>query len=185
MSTSIIKHIVFVTSMAWGVVAIAAPMSKADYQAGSDKLSSDYVSAKEGCNSLAGNARDVCIVRAKGNNKVAQAELEAAYKPSANNQTRVKIARTESEHATAIERCNSLAAEAKDVCVKEADTAAAAAKADIKAQVKATSEADKVAAEDKQRDARYAAARDKCNTFAGDVKDRCTDKAKSMHDSEE
>lgn len=193
-----IRTIVLATSMAWNLGAMAETMPKADYQHSRDRLATEFHSAKEGCNSMSGNARDICIADAKGQNRVALTELEAAHKPTAKNKAEIRVARAEAEYAVAMERCDDLAGNAKDVCVKEAKSAEIGAKADLKAQKKA-SEAGKVAddksaaahdkasqksgdarqdaAEDK-RDASYEVAKEKCDAFSGNAKDLCIDKAK-------
>lgn len=198
MNTFNIKLIVLVTSLSWNLGATAAPVSKADYQAIHDRISAEHKSAKEGCNSMSGNARDICLAQSDGQNRIALAELEANYKPSVKNNAQVRIAKAEAEYAVAIERCDDLAGNAKDVCVKEAKSAETAAKADSKAKTKSreaskaadeksaaaqgkakqqTSDARESAAEEK-RDADYAVAKEKCDSFSGNAKDSCVDKAK-------
>lgn len=193
-----IKMIVLVTGLAWNLGALAAPLSKAEYQAHQNRLSAEHRSALEACKSDAGNARDICLAEAEGQNRVALSGLEAEYKPSSRNRARARSARVEADYAVAIQRCDDLAANAKDVCVKEAKAARIAARADARAERK-TSEAERIAdekssaahdkaqrqsnsaredaAEDK-RDADYAVAKEKCDAHSGAAKDACIDKAK-------
>ena len=117
--------------------------------------------------------------------------MDASYK--------VRVARADADYAVAREKCDDLAGNVKDVCVKEAKAAAVAAKADAKAQMKITNanetaagtsaksnskaretraDTRKDAASDK-RDADYAVAKEKCDAFAGDAKTNCLNQAKA------
>ncbi|MEI7466091.1 MAG: cell envelope biogenesis protein TolA [Burkholderiales bacterium] len=72
--------------------------------------------------------------------------------------------------------CGSLAGNANDVCVKEAQAAETKALADAKLYKKA-GEAQTEAADDK-RDAAYKVAAEKCDALAGDAKASCISAAK-------
>ena len=52
----------------------------ADYRADKEAIEAEYKAAKAKCKSMSGNAKDVCMKEAKGNEKVAKAELEAKRK---------------------------------------------------------------------------------------------------------
>lgn len=198
MNANTIKLIFIVTSMAWNVELLAASMSKADYETHQARISSEQKLGKEACNAMAGNARDICIADINGKQRIALAELDWQYKPSAKRKSQILVTKAEAEYAVANERCDDLTANAKDVCVKEAKAAEAAAKADAKAEMKASeatreaddkstaaqnkarregSEARQDAAEEK-RDTRYEVAKEKCDRFSGDAKDACAEKAK-------
>jgi len=185
--------------LAFSAGAMAQSMSKDQYKSGKDGIAADYKSAKATCGSLSGNANDICKAEASGKEKVAMAELEADYKPSKDASYKVRVARAEAQYSVARERCDDRAGNVKDVCVKQAEAAAVAAKADAKAWMKtananekaaatsaaANSKADekgadarKDAASDK-RDADYAVAKEKCGAFAGDAKSNCMNEAKA------
>ena len=194
-----IKAIAVAICFAFSAGAMAQSMTKAEYTAGKSKITTEYKTAKTGCASLSGNANDICMAEAKGKEKVANAELEAAYKPSAKNTYNVSISKAEANYAVANERCDDKDGNVKDVCVKEAKAAQTTAKADAKAQMKATeanataneksadaqtkannksSEALKDAKSDKL-DADYAVAKEKCDALAGSAKDSCLNQAKT------
>lgn len=183
-----INMIALAVGLAFSAGAMAEGISKDDYTAGKDRIAAEYKAAKSGCASLSGNANDICIAEAKGREKIGIAELEASYKPSLETRYQARIARGEADYAVARERCNELAGNAKDVCVKEAKAAETAAKADAKAQMKisdanATANeksagARKDAAADKL-DAQYGVAKEKCDTYAGSAKDQCLEQAKA------
>jgi len=196
-----INAIALAVTLAFSAGAMAEGMSKADFKASQDKVAAEYKTAKAGCSSLAGNAKDVCAVEAKGKEKVAMAELEAAYKPTVKNHYEVRIAKADADYALAREKCDDQAGNAKDVCVKEAKAAETAAKADAKVQMKTsdanatakekssearidadkkTADARKDAAVDKG-DAQYAVAKEKCDSYSGVAKDACMDQAKARY----
>jgi hypothetical protein len=194
-----ISVIALALGFAFSAGSMAEGISKDNYKAGKDKIAAEYKSAKAGCASLSGNPNDICVAEAKGNEKVAKAELEASYKPTQKTRYQVRIAKAEADYAVAKERCDDVAGNAKDVCVKQAKATETTAKADAKAHMK-TSDANataneksaearsqannqaaaarKDAAADKL-DAQYAVAKEKCDTYADGAKDRCLEQAKA------
>ena len=132
---------------------------------------------KERCNSMKGNAKDVCMAEAKGKEKVAKAELEAQNSGKPADRTKVATTRAEANYEIAKEKCDDLKGNDKDVCTKQAKATETKAKADAKA-AKETSEARKDASEDK-RDAEYKVARERCDAMSGDAKDSCVAQVKA------
>jgi len=155
----------------------AADMPKEQYQAEKSRIEADYKTGRQACDSLAGNAKDICVEEAKGKEKIAMAELDAQRSPSASNNEKVVKARAEATYAVAKERCDDLSGNQKDVCVKEAKAARTKAEADAKASRK-VSETRAEAAGDK-RDAQYKAEVEKCDALAGDAKSSCVNSAKT------
>ena len=185
--------------LAFSAGAMAEAMTKSEYKTQKDNIAVEYKANKASCAPLAGNAKDICMVEAKGKERVAKAELENRYKPTEKTQYNSRIARAEADYAVAKEKCDDKAGNPKDVCVKEAAAAQTAAKANAKARMKtadantaadeksgeaylkagkASTEANQAAAADK-RDADYAVAKEKCDAFSGDAKDRCVTAAKA------
>ena len=198
MNTFNIKALVLTVSLAFSAGVMAQNITRTEYKAGQDRISTDYKQAKAGCDGLSGNTEDICSVEAKGNEKVALAELEIQYKPSVKNQYNLRVARAEADYAVANERCDDSAGNVKDVCVEEAKAAETAAKADAKAQMK-TSDANAAASKKSvaarreaneessaarsdasadKLEADYTVAKEKCDAFAGGAKDTCLDRAK-------
>ena len=194
-----ISLIALAVSLLFSASAIAQGISKNDYSATKDKIAAMYKSEKAACATLSGNPKDICIVEAKGKEKVARAELEASYKPTRKSHYQSRVAKAEANYAVANERCDDMTGNAKDVCRKEAKAAEIAAKADATVQMKTsdadataskesaearnkakaeTTDARKDAAEDK-RDAQYAVAKEKCDALAGSAKDSCLVDAKA------
>lgn len=158
-------------------VAQAENISKDDYKAGKTRISADYQADKKACASLAANAKDICVEEAKARQKVARAELEFAYSGKTPDQIKIAVAMAESSYAVAKEKCDDLAGNAKDVCVKEAETIEIKALADAK-MGKKIGEAMVDSAEVKTA-ANYRLAAEKCETLAGDAKASCVATAKA------
>lgn len=170
--------------------ACAAPafaMTRDEYKSHQDQISQAYKADKAKCDSLAGNAKDVCQVQAKGQEKIAKAQLEADYKPSAKSRMDANVARADAAYDTAKEKCDDFAGNPKDVCQKDAKAAHVRAVADAKANretAEAMNKADnKIAdarndANKQAREADFKAARERCDSLAGDAKDKCVADAK-------
>jgi len=166
----------------------AVAMSKTEIKTENDQIAAQYKSAKAQCDSLKANAKDICMAEATGANRVAKAELEAHKKDSPTTRYNVRVAKAEAAYAVANEKCDDLAGNAKDVCVKDAKAALTTAKTDAKADMKVgaanrgaseTATAARKDASQEKRDANYAAAKERCDTYAGEAKDRCITDAKA------
>jgi len=165
------------------------PLSKADHTQALKDADAQYKIAKKACESLSGNAKDICAAEATGNQKVAKAQAEAAYKHTPKAREHARVTYAEANYKVAIERCDDMAGNPKDVCVKEAKSALVKGKADAKVDRVATdanreaaatkTEARKDANEEK-REAEYKVAVEKCDALAGAAKDACVSAAKSQ-----
>jgi hypothetical protein len=159
--------------------AQAANLSKTDYQAGKTRIADEYKTEMDACKARAGNARDICNEEAKGKQKVARAELEFGHSGKPADRTKVMVAKAESTYAVAKEKCDDLAGNVKDVCVKEAKAAETKALADAKMGnqiVEAQTDASQA-----RRDADYGVAIEKCDAMSGDAKASCVTAAKSTY----
>ena len=163
-------------------------MARDAYKAEKDRIEAEYKASKEACNKLSGNAEDVCKAEAKAKQRIAEADLDAKNQGTAKARSDARVARAEGAYLVAREKCDDLAGNAKDVCVKEAKAAETKAKADAKADRKVadankdaaerSTEARKDAAETK-RDADYKVAIERCDRLAGDAKNACVTDAKA------
>lgn len=166
----------------------AFAMTKAEIQTENEKIETQLKSAKAQCDTLSGNAKDICVVEAKGAHSIAKAELEARENNTPKTQYNILVAKAEAVYAVANEKCDDLSGNAKDVCVKDAKAVLTTAEADAKADKKVidakSTASEKVgearvgAAEEKQ-DANYAAAKERCDKYAGEAKENCTKDAKT------
>lgn len=175
--------IVAAITLAFGLpIASAQAMSDGDYKGQKDKIGAEYRAAQQKCKSLSGNAKDICSAEAKGTEKIAKAELDARrdnYTAKARHE--VRIAKAEATHDVAKEKCDDLAGNAKDVCVKDAKAALTRAKAEADADRKAseTSQSSREKVANVTRKADYDAAVERCDGFAGEAKSRCVTETKA------
>jgi len=165
------------------------PLSKEAYATAKKNADTQYESDKAACASLSGNAKDICAAEAKGKASSAKADAEAGFKNTPKAREHARIARAQAGYDVAMEKCDDLAGNPKDVCVKEAKAELVKGKANANvdrvtadtrqdAAAKQT-EARKEASTDKQ-DAEYKVAIEKCDALAGAAKDACIGKAKAQ-----
>ena len=170
--------------------SLATPMTKDNYAMAKKDADAQYKIDKDACSSLNGNAKDICVAEAKGKDSVAKADAEASYANTPKARESARVAHAKATYDVSVEKCDDLAGNRKDVCVKEAKAALVSAKADAKvdrvavdtrkdATAKQT-EAGKEASADK-RDANYKVAIEKCDALAGPAKDACVDTAKVQY----
>jgi hypothetical protein len=164
------------------------PASKEAYDGAVKNADAQYKTDKDSCSSLSGNAKDICVEEAKAKLKSAKADAEASYKNTPKAREDARIAHAEGAYNVAKEKCDDLAGNPKDVCVKEAKAGLVRALANAKVdRVSADAgndsamkqaDARKEASDDK-RDADYKVAIEKCDALAGAAKDTCVHSAKS------
>ena len=181
------KLLMLTLAMSCTFASNAMATTRAEFKTEKDRITTDYKASKVKCGSLKANAKDICMSEAKGVEKIAKAEAEAAYTPSARNTEKVAMAKVDAMYSTAKEKCDDLSGNAKDVCVKDAKVAYTKGKDDAKiAKVSmdtSKSKSDKIAdvkkdaaADEKQ--AMYKAANERCDALAGAPKDTCQADAK-------
>ena len=112
--------------------ATAPPISKANYETAKANAEAQYKVDDAACDSLSGNTKDICQVQAKGQLKVSNAYAEASFENTPAHREAARVTRAEAINAIAVERCDDLAGNGKDVCVSEAKAALVASKADAK-----------------------------------------------------
>ena len=119
-------------AQAYSSKTAATPMSQGSYTTANKSADAQYRIDKEACSSLSGNAKDICVAEAKGRDSVAKADAEAAYKntPKARQNARATLA--QASYNVAAEKCDDLAGNRKDVCVKEAKAELVRGKANAK-----------------------------------------------------
>jgi hypothetical protein len=169
---------------------MTAPISKVTYTQAVKDADAQYKSDKDACASFSGNAKDICLAEAKGKASVAKADAEAAYKHTPKAREKARIAHAQANYNVAIEKCDDLGGNRKDVCVKEAKSELVKGKANAKVDRVAgdtnkeaatkQAEARKDASADK-REAEYKVAIEKCDALAGPAKEACVSSAKSQY----
>ncbi|HEY1128830.1 MAG TPA: hypothetical protein VGF12_05455 [Roseateles sp.] len=157
----------------------SANLAKPVYTSAKDEVKAMFKTERDKCDSLAGNAKDVCVERAKGQEKVALANLEYQYTGKEKDRHHYLESRFEARYKLAKEMCDDKSGNAKDVCVAEAKAEHDKAKADLKAN-KAVAEAESDALDAKLK-ADYKVASERCDALAGDAKDSCRASAKARY----
>jgi hypothetical protein len=167
--------------------ASAQTMNKDAHDMAIKNAEQQYKADKDACGQLSGNAKDICIEEAKGKEKIAKADAEAAFSNTPKTREAARVARADANYNVAKEKCDDFSGNAKDVCTKEAKAAHVRATADAKVDRVAadtqkdsavkTAEARKDANEEK-RTADYKVAMEKCDALAGASKDACVRDAK-------
>lgn len=166
-------------------------ISKEAYKAQQERIEAEYDATQARCKPLDRTARNVCNEQARGGRDVALAELDMQYKPTADNDEKVRLAKAEATYAVSLERCKSLEGNAREVCRKDAKAVFAGAKAEAKLQkevVAQTLRSDNVVrqrAEVSQREAaaQYAAARERCEMLPGEGRENCLADARRRFNS--
>jgi hypothetical protein len=162
-----------------GVAHAATTMTKEEYSAQKSKVETQYKDARKACDASSGNAKDVCLEQAKGHEKVGLAELDYRQDPSGPNREKLAEARADATYNVAKEKCDDLAGNQKDVCVKEAKAARAKTLADARANKEVN--AARSDAADEKRKADYKVAVEKCDTLAANEKTNCIANAKARY----
>ncbi|MDB5917081.1 MAG: hypothetical protein JWR40_1315 [Massilia sp.] len=162
-----------------GAASAAVSEAKAAWVQAKDTAAVTYKAARSRCDAITGNPKEVCVEEAKAARVRSEEEAGAFYKNTlkAYTASRMKIASANYDLDKA--KCGSLAGNDKDVCISQAKAALVAAKADAKADKRAIEA--RTDARDDKRTAEYKVAREKCDAFAGAVKESCMTAAKSQY----
>jgi hypothetical protein len=83
------------------------------------RINADYSVAKEKCDDLSGNQKDVCVTSAKSERKKAMANVELMKDTQDAKQDAVND-KQKADYKVAAEKCNALSGDAKDSCVEQA-----------------------------------------------------------------
>lgn len=156
----------------------AAAMNKGEYEAARAQADGAYKTEADACKALAGNAKDICQLQAKGHLAVAKAEAEYAYSGKPADMQKLDKVKVEAAFDVERERCDDLAGNGKDVCVKAARATRTKALANL--QLNKDVAAARSDAADVRRDADYKVAAEKCDALAGDAKAACMNSAKAQ-----
>lgn len=106
-----------------GMGALAEGISQTDFLREKAQVLVEYESSRRACDILFGNAVDICIAEATGAKNLANAKLDARYRPGSESSDRVRVAREDEVYGVASERCGELFGNTRDICLKEAAAA--------------------------------------------------------------
>jgi hypothetical protein len=119
-----LKLTIIAAALALGTASFAQAADKADrkvHNADEERIESEYKAAKEKCDTMQGNQKDICVAEAKAHEKVAKAENDAKHaKDPSREQAKVQRVRADAEYDVAKQRCQEMKGNEKDVCMKEA-----------------------------------------------------------------
>jgi hypothetical protein len=131
------KHLLMIAIASTCFVAAQAnAMTKDEYKVAHEKIEADYKVAKTQCDTMKGNAKDVCQKDAKGKEDVGKADLEQQYQPSDSHARKLAEEKVNATYEVANEKCDDQSGAEKTACVKQAKADQAQGKADIKAMKK-------------------------------------------------
>ncbi|HEY3487741.1 MAG TPA: hypothetical protein VGL10_06715 [Gammaproteobacteria bacterium] len=183
-----------VITLALGTGVVAENLSKDEYKAAKDRIEATYRADKRRCDSMSGNAQDICNAEAEGREKIDLADLDARNNPTPEMRYEALIVKAEADYKVASEKCDDKAGNAKEVCLKNAAAAETSAKADAKAQLKISdaeaADYEKSAAERreayvqaaKEKDsAGYEVQKQKCADYQGETEEQCVSDAKAQY----
>jgi hypothetical protein len=108
-------------------------MTRAEYSSEKDQIEADYKAAHATCTPLAGNAKSVCKVEAKRDEKVKLADLEAKYKGTPSADADARITKAKAEYDVAKQKCEDQPAADKSACKSSAKADETRAISDAKA----------------------------------------------------
>ena len=180
MKTTILSALLGLAIFGSGLASAASnPEAKAAYNQSKDRADADYKAARTRCDAITGNPKDVCVAEAKAARVRTQEEANALYKNTLKAYTASRLKIADANYDLDKVKCAALTGNDKDVCVQQAKATLVAAQADAKADRKAIEA--RTDARDDKRDAEYKVAREKCDAFAGTVKDHCVTSAKAQY----
>jgi hypothetical protein len=119
-----LKLTVIAAALALGTASFAQAADKADrkvHNADEERIESEYKAAKERCDAMQGNQKDICVAEAKAHEKIAKAENDAKHtKDPSKEQAKVQRVKADAEYDVAKQRCQEMKGNEKDVCMKDA-----------------------------------------------------------------
>ena len=143
--------------------------TKAEHNAAKARADADYNASRALCKALSGNDRDVCVQTAKAARSKAKAEAEANFEGTGEAKLEAREEIIDADYKVAIEKCDSLAGDAKNVCVAEAKAAYAKENAALEAREKSMA-------------ADYKVAIERCGTLSRTARKSCLHEAKTKFD---
>ena len=144
--------------------------AKAEYDAAKARADASYNASRLRCKDFSGNDRDVCMEKAKATFVKAKADAKANYEGTGEAKLEAREDAIEADYKVAKEKCDSLAGDAKDVCVAEAKEVYAKKGAAIEAR-------------EESMEADYTMVKARCNTLSGDARQNCLKEAKVKYDN--
>ncbi|HTO45431.1 MAG TPA: hypothetical protein VML56_15255 [Burkholderiales bacterium] len=130
----------------------AVQISKKEYEEAKARAAAVYKSERARCDSLAGKAKDLCVVEARAHRMHSEAGAMAAYKNTRAARYEQQLRNGYADYLVSKQRCGGLGGNDKDVCLKQAKAALSEAIADANAE--RTAAGAQNSAQQEMRDAR-------------------------------
>jgi hypothetical protein len=177
-------HLTFLiaVAMAWTVPALAQQAgqdAKAAYQYAMDTAEVGYDAAKARCDTMAGVPHEICVADARAARVRIEEEATAAHKNTLAAYTQARMRIATAFHERDKTRCGALVGNDREVCLAQAKATLVALQADARADRKAIEA--RLDANDVKIEAEYRVALQKCDAFAGAVKDECVSTARTAY----
>ena len=179
-----ISHVTFLiaVAMAWTLPALAQQAgqdAKASYQYAMDTAEAAYDAAKSQCDAMAGVPHDICVANARAARIRIEEEATAAHKNTLAAYTQARMRIATAFHERDKTRCETLVGNEREVCLAQAKATLVTLQADARADRKAIEA--RLDANDAKIEAEYRVALQKCDAFAGAVKDGCVSTARTAY----
>ncbi|MEW7850323.1 hypothetical protein AB2N08_16635 [Massilia aurea] len=177
-------HVTFLiaVAMAWTAPVMAqqpAPDAKTAYQYAMDTAEAGYEATKIRCDALAGVPHEICVADARAARVRVEEEATAAHKNTLAAYTQARMRIATAFHERDKTRCSALVGNDRDVCLAQAKATLVAIQADARADRKAIEA--RLDANDAKIEAEYRVSMQKCDAFAGAVKDGCVSTARTAY----
>ena len=98
-----------------------------------ERIDAEFDAARERCNNLAVQTRNVCLAEARAERRIRKVELAAHSQGTTKARYDARVARAEAEFEVAKERCGVHAGAERETCVADARTREARAKDEARA----------------------------------------------------
>jgi hypothetical protein len=120
-----LKLTLIAAALALGTTGLAQAqsqkMDRKAHNSDEDRIESEYKAAKEQCDSMKGNQKDICVAEAKAKERVAKAENDAKNaKDPSRAQARVERVKADAAYDVAKQKCQEMKGNQKDACMKDA-----------------------------------------------------------------
>jgi len=157
------------------------PMPEVDYEAARKAIDTTLGTARAACKPLKGQRQEVCLLRAKGEARVARARLEAERDPTPDRVQEASEAQAEADYAVARAGCRQGSDKARKACIAQAkdrrDFAVRQAKVEKVQALRAQQREGTAARPELTEKEKYAAAMARCN-LSGPEREGCLAEAK-------
>lgn len=110
------RAVVYALALAAGIAHAAEPPAAVEFA----RIDAEFEAARERCDALAGQPKDVCLAEARADRRIRKAEVAARGQGTIKGWYDAKIARAEAEFGVAKERCGVHAGADRETCVADA-----------------------------------------------------------------